>query len=613
MKNKYFNDAILGNGNILVSFSQKGELLRFFYPNVDYAQHIDEFNVGFTSDDSCTVWLHEDINNLYNQYFEENTNILNTEIFNSYFKIFINQKDYVCIDKNILVKKYTVENRSNKPQNIKILVYSKLLRDLNNYTSGYFKNNTLIQYNHDYCFGILSKTKCLSYQINGAKDSKSVGQVFGKDYIGMSNDSSIMYDLGEISPNETKEFVLYLTITSNVQDILNIKIDDEEKMYLSTKKYWNNFVDEHKNLKVQNSKINEIYTRTILLFPLLANKETGGISAGVEIDENMTKCGRYSYCWLRDSAFINSALDICKMEDAVEYFYNNFAKLTQQEDGFWEQRYYTDGTLAPCWGYQIDETASLIYGVWSHFEKTRDIQFLIKNLEMLEKAVKYLEYYLKNRNTIQKSYDLWEEREGTHTYSLAAISASFKCMAKIYKKIDACSIEENKNNKIRIEQLEKLSIDTANTIFELFYTDGYFKRNNLDDVIDISVLGLCIPFKIFKANDERIKNTVAIIESRLKNKFGGITRYENDGYSSNMNAWPIATLWLSLYYIELGEIDKAKEYFNFVVETAGKHGYLAEQIDGNTNKPIWVFGLAWSHAMFILVLEKLYNYYLFNN
>jgi len=607
MKNKYFNDAIIGNSKVLASFSKTGELLRFFYPNIDFMQHIDEFNVGFVSDKSCTVWLHEDINNSYNQYFEENTNILNTEIFNSYFKLFINQKDYVCIDKNILVKKYTIENKSDKPQNIKILVYSKLLRDLNNYTSGYFKNNTLIQYNHDYSFGILSKTKCLSYQINGAECSKNFGQAQGKDYIGMSNDSSIMYDLGTIMPNEIKELTIFVSCASNIQDLLNTQIDNEEKMYLSTKEYWETYVEEHKRFKISNDKINEIYTRTILLFPLLTNKETGGISAGVEIDENMTKCGRYSYCWLRDSVFINSALDICQMEDTVEYFYNNFAKLTQQEDGSWEQRYYTDGNLAPCWGYQIDEIASLIYGVWAHFEKTRDIQFLINNLQMLEKTVKFLEYYLKNRNTIQKSYDLWEEREGTHTYSLAAIAASFRCMAKIYQKIDACSIEADINNIIRIEQLEKMSEETANTIYELFYTDGYFKRNNLDNVLDISILGLCIPFGNFKANDERIKNTVILIENRLKNKFGGITRYENDGYSGNMNAWPIATLWLSLYYIEIGEFDKAKEYFNFVVETACLHGYLAEQIDGQTNKPAWIIGLAWSHAMFILVLEKLYG------
>ena len=50
---------------------------------------------------------------------------------------------------------------------------------------------------------------------------------------------------------------------------------------------------------------------------------------------------------------------------------------------------------------------------------------------------------------------------------------------------------------------------------------------------------------------------------------------------------------------------KAKEAFDFVVKTAGKHSFLGEQIDNETLKPNWVIGLGWSHAMFIIVLEKL--------
>ena len=42
-------------------------------------------------------------------------------------------------------------------------------------------------------------------------------------------------------------------------------------------------------------KIHNIYTRTILLFPLIVNEKTGGISAAIEVDEDRTKCGRYSY------------------------------------------------------------------------------------------------------------------------------------------------------------------------------------------------------------------------------------------------------------------------------------------------------------------------------
>lgn len=88
---------------------------------------------------------------------------------------------------------------------------------------------------------------------------------------------------------------------------------------------------------------------------------TGGISAAMEVDETFSKCGRYSYCWPRDSVYITKAQDYLKMEKDTEKFYKVFCKNTQSKNGMWEQRFFTDGMLAPCWGYQIDETASVIY------------------------------------------------------------------------------------------------------------------------------------------------------------------------------------------------------------------------------------------------------------
>lgn len=585
MINKYFNDAILGNGNILASFSNKGELLRFFYPSVDYMQHIENFKVGITCNESNTVWLHDDINNLYYQYFEENSNILNTKIFNNYFKINIIQKDYIAIFKNILIKKYTITNQESNPQSINFLIYSKLLRDMNNYTSSYFKDDILIQYNHNYAFGIYSNLKPISYQINGSSLTSNVGKIKGKDYIGMSNDSSVLYSLGTLEPNETKEIIIYISVNEKIDFLIkDLKNINEKEEYEKTYFYWTNYAKKHKTMNIHDKKINEIYTRSILTFPLLTNIQTGGILAGVEIDENMTKCGRYSYCWPRDSIFITKALDLCNMSKEVENFYNKFAKNTQLENGMWEQRYYTDGTLAPCWGYQIDETASIIYGVWAHYEKIKNINFLGENIQMLEKACDYLQYYLNNINDIQKSYDLWEETEGIHTYSLCAIHCSFECMIKIYKELNFNDKEEKINIlKLYIEKIK-------NIIEKEFYNGQYFLRNDIDTRLDISLLGLCIPFNVFDVRDERINKTVKKIEEVLKNSKGGIYRYQNDNYMTG-NPWVISTLWFALYHIEAGNLLKAKEYFDWVCQTSCMHGYLAEQIDKFSNKPAWVIGL----------------------
>ena len=54
-------------------------------------------------------------------------------------------------------------------------------------------------------------------------------------------------------------------------------------------------------------------------------------------------------------------------------------------------------------------------------------------------------------------------------------------------------------------------------------------------------------------------------------------------------------------------VSVGKETFDFVVKTVSKLNFIGEQVDNNTLSANWVIGLGWSHAMFILVLEKMLN------
>ena len=191
------------------------------------------------------------------------------------------------------------------------------------------KNQTLVQYCHDYRLNIFSKTPILSYQLNDTKENISSGVVQDKDFIGMSPDSSVSYNLETLKPGETKELVIYLyfenrdnkiTEEESRKQIEELRKLDVNKELISTEKYWKKYVKEHLGIELKEEtteyqkKFNKIYKRSILLFPLLTNETTGGISAAVEIDENMTQCGKYSYCWPRDAVFVAKALDKLKMK-----------------------------------------------------------------------------------------------------------------------------------------------------------------------------------------------------------------------------------------------------------------------------------------------------------
>ncbi len=646
MKTKYLNDAIIGNKQMVASFSKNGELLRMFYSSPDYRQFFDYIYAGLKVNDSGLVNLHDDINNVYNQYYTKDTNILNTEIKNTYFNLKVEQIDFVPIKENVLVKKYKFINESNINLDVKFLVHSKLLSDENNFVGAKVINNGMIQYAHDYSVAIVSKkTPLLSHQINDTENNINTGEIFDKDYIGMSHDSSISYDIGILKPKEEKTLELYIWVNDNKENykqddieenIAKIRKIDFDKELLNTKKYWNKYVKDHISLDLkenteQEKRIKKIYTRTILLYPLLTNEATGGISASIEIDENLSQCGRYSYCWPRDAVFVTKALDLLKMEKETEKFYKTFCKNTQSKSGMWEQRFYTDGRLAPCWGYQIDETASVVYGVYNHYEITKNEKFLKDTVKMCEKAVHFLEKYIAQvmdikeekdlvkieleeeykQEKIPVSYDLWEMHEGLSLYSISSIFGAYNAMLKIYEVVEKDN--NSVGNRLKQESItrnkqiieKQLDIMKKYVLNNLYDDDSKTLLRNTDDTkMDISILGAITPFNMFSPKEKKVLNTVEKINLTLRTYTGGYKRFEEDHYR-NGNPWVIATLWMALYYIEIKKYKEAKECLNFVVNTSTEHGFLAEQVDNNTMQANWVIGLGWSHAMFILVLEKL--------
>ena len=92
--------------------------------------------------------------------------------------------------------------------------------------------------------------------------------------------------------------------------------------------------------------------------------------------------------------------------------------------GIFEQRYYSNGELAPSWGLQIDETAAILIGLHKH------ANYLFLE-DMILKATVALMNFIDGRGLSKPCYDLWEERLGEHTYSAASVVGALKAGAYI--------------------------------------------------------------------------------------------------------------------------------------------------------------------------------------
>lgn len=579
---KYFNNALVGNSKILGCLSDKAEILRLYYPNIDYFQLINFFSLGIY--DSNKVYWFKDAEAV-NQYYDGN--IVYTELKVNDVSVTI--RDYILPDKNIFVRAL----KFMKPSNL--LVYSGLNSDVNKKVSSMYADNTLIQYFQDMYMATFSKKDVYRYQINNVKDYIEKPSSFnGEDYIGMSEEAVISYeDVSEIS--------LYITLDSKLAECLEsvkwCREQDENMLYKSTKTYWEDYMKPFEKLDFLKSisKVNEreIIKRTIYMYKLLSNDETGAVLASPDVDENYTRCGRYGYCWPRDALFINEALYILEMKDHLNKFYNVWAKRAQLSSGLFEQRYYANGELAPSWGLQIDETAAILIGI------SRHVNYLFLE-ELILKSTVALMNFIDDRGLSKSSYDLWEERKGVHLYSTVSIYAALKTSRDMLKVIDDIKYAS------LLERIDMKINEVRRGINEYFVENGRLKRSLDDYKIDISLLCVCVPFDVFDVNDDVVKNTVSEIERTLHMSNGGYMRYQWDNYIGG-NTWIVSSLWLAMYYIKLGDLAKARELFDWVTNHADSLYFLPEQIEREGNKTAWVTELSWSHAMYVIVRNMLFK------
>ena len=114
------------------------------------------------------------------------------------------------------------------------------------------------QYNHDYVLSIFSKDKeLLSHQLHGSFDTIKRAEIWDKDYIGMTNESSICYDLGTILVQEKKSLEICIIIQDNKniseleEEVERIKKKDLEKEYTGAKSYWRKYVKAHNGLNIK--------------------------------------------------------------------------------------------------------------------------------------------------------------------------------------------------------------------------------------------------------------------------------------------------------------------------------------------------------------------------
>ena len=397
--------------------------------------------------------------------------------------------------------------------------------------------------------------------------------------------------------------------------------------------YWNRWVNKD-NIPYGDlpDPLVTLYKQSLLILRTQIDNR-GAILAANDSDYLTFNNDTYSYMWPRDGALVAYSLDLAGQPDVTRNFYE-FCKDVLLPEGYLLHKYNPDKSLGSSWhpwvdghGHsqlpiQEDETALVLWALWEHYDRYKDVEF-IRGLyaPLIRQAGEFLATYREPHTGLPgPSYDLWEERHGIHTFTVAAVWAGLNAAALFAETFgdERRAVEfRTAQSEIKDAALKHLWDAERRRFVRRLTVDPASGAIDADVTLDASLYGV-FQFGMLPADDPMVVATMEQIEAHLwcRTDIGGVARYENDYYHQisqdvgNVpgNPWIICTLWLAEWRIAkaktLSELAPALDILEWVRKHTLESGVLAEQIHPYSGDPISVSPLTWSHATVVMTVRE---------
>ncbi|MEW6571315.1 MAG: glycoside hydrolase family 15 protein [Nitrospirota bacterium] len=648
-------DIPVGNGKLLVTFDQDYCLRDIYYPYVGKENHTDghKFRFGIWVDGKFD-WIKREGWSLSLKYARESL-LTNVSARSEILGISLNCNDMVDYWENIYIKKIILKNLANMEREVRLFFHHDfhILESPIGDTAYYDPDEkAIIHYKENRYFllsGLRNNMHGIDQYATGIKEFHGLegtwkdaedGRLERSPISQGSIDSTLSFSV-KVLPGGEQIIYYWVCAGENYAEVsrLNKMILGHGVEYFMkrTINYWGAWVKKEEiDFAALPENIIELFLKSLLI--LRTNIDShGAIMAGNDSDVQHFARDTYSYMWPRDGALTAYALDMAGYLGITRRFFDfclGIISEGKESVGYFLHKYNPDGCLGSSWHpwisdnekrlpIQEDGTALILWALWFHFEKYRDIEFAVNQYENLVKRCgDFLASYRDTKTGLPiPSYDLWEEKWGIHTFTVSAVYAGLKAaenFANFFGDMRRSKIYNRAAGEVK-DAMDKHLYSREHGRFLktiLPRNDGFF---DTDFTIDASIYAPFY-FGVFEPRDERIMNTMNTIKESLwvKTEVGGIARYEGDSYhkvTDNLkevpgNPWFICTLWLAQWYIAgaetLEELQKAIPILEWVTARALPSGILAEQVHPYSNQPLSVSPLTWSHASFVAtVLEYL--------
>jgi glucoamylase len=539
---------------LLATLSERARLEGLFWPNVDRGSHVGDLRLGIERDGKL-FWLDEE--EPVQQSYLQDTNVLLTRLGDVEVVDLVHEVEPVFLRRVSGEGRLVVQCRPELDGSTRLIGAS-------------VEGNRVVFYRRDVAIAI------------GALGAEAFSQGFGSVE-------------GGVACTITGHAVVVLAFGSSSREAV-ARLDaalqqDFTELLASRRRHDSARLESAASPPASASNgVVPLYRRTLLVLDLLSDRRTGAVIAAPELDPDFEHSGGYGFVWGRDLAFIVLAFLAAGRTDLARRALR-WLPTAQEPEGLWLQRHWTDGSLAPSWcRHQLDETGAILFAYEAAWLALHDEQLDADLWPSARRAAEFLLGTIDEDGIPCSTADLWEEREGRHAFTAAAIYGGLRSAAAMARRHEALLAESYETTAELIrEAIER-------ELWSEFH--GRYLRSIGDPILDVSLLGLAWPFAAVDPSGERMRATVAALQAELGGEEHGIGRYAGDTYAGGNN-WVLAALWLGLWCRQVGDTRGLEQSLEYAVRVQTALGLLPEQVTDD-GAPAWVVPLAWSHAMLLL-------------
>jgi len=627
--------VVLGNGSLTVGLNEHGLVHDFYYPyvgldNLTTARSVHHL-IGIWIDNKFS-WV-DDGSWAINVDFDNDAMISLVTMESASLQVRLVMEDFVDSEFDVFCRRITVSNQADSQREVRVFMHqvfqisragradTALFVPDDNYLLDYKGHCALLIYGQDEIGRPFDQYAVGNYGIEGKEGTfcdATDGQLSGSA-VEHGGVDSVMRFTCQLEPNSSMVLDYWIVASDsqyNAEEIHTvIKQDGLLKRKNATWNYWHEWLSTGANgLHLIDSKYVNPVKKSLMIIKVHCDKR-GGVIAST--DSSIYNYGRdyYSYVWPRDGAFaLWPLIRLGYSQEAKQFF--EFCRDILTPRGYLMHKYQPDRAIGSTWHpwlhnnrkelpIQEDETASVVYMLGEYAQYIDDPEFIKSMYQpFIQPAANFMANFIDDQTHLpHASYDLWEEKFLTSTYTTAVVYQALLVSADFADKYG----DQNEANNWRAAASTILK---GSMVFfdpeRLAYRKGFLLQPdgslNFDNTLDISSLYGVMMYGL-RESSECLQASVELAEKLLldQSPSQGSPRYENDRYFETDqnymgNPWFVTTLWLAQYYARTKQPDKANHYIDWALANSLPSGVLAEQINPVNGQATSVAPLVWSHA-----------------